>query len=191
MVQKVERVDFLLSLFWHPSFAVVERRTSTGNALLPVSDRVACVSKHSQNNNRRRPQTCASRSKATLESEAFEDILTDARKDERKGLLSSLRSPPVQRTLHDLFGQVEGFEEVQACGEQGLTQSDPARQRWVVLYKGSSCSRVQDWIRRVEPPQGSPTGRGLCAARTRRQKGYSILEDGGDSLRLLPAVHVS
>ena len=107
--------------------------------------------------------------KAMLESEAFEDILTDARKNERKGLLSDLQDETdgdveELRTLLKTFlvkpkdakkksklavqvwpkpGEAPSADEFARLQPPGArVWNDPVLQSHQVFYKGSSCSRA-------------------------------------------------
>ena len=84
-----------------------------------------------------------------LESEAFED--TDARKNERKGLLSCLQDETVVKELRALVTFLvklqrrsvqsdNEFARLQPPGARGWYA--PVRQRYQVFYKRSSCSRA-------------------------------------------------
>ena len=99
--------------------------------------------------------------KAMLESEAFEDILTDARKNERKGPLSDLQDETVGDveelgTLLKTFlvkpkdAKKKSKLAVKVWPKPGEAPSadefarlqPPGRHRYQVFHEGSSCSRA-------------------------------------------------
>ena len=150
---------------------------------------------------------------AMLESEAFEDILTDARKNERKGLLSDLQdgtdgdveelrtlltflvkpkdakeNPSLQRRSGQ--NQVRLRRRMNSPGSNllalgGMTQRGSATK---CFTKDPLALEPCDCVPLIVPPQRSHNGRGPpiwpLTARTRRHNGYSRLEDGRYRLRL-------
>ena len=153
--------------------------------------------------------------KAMLESEAFGDILSDARENERKGLLSDLQD--------ETDGDVEELKELWKTflvkPKDAKSKSKRAEKVWPKPSEALSadefgsnllaptvgmtrcCSATKCFTKDplalelcecsplIVPPQRSPNGRGRTiwplTARTRRQRDCWRLEDGRHRLRLV------